>query len=74
MLSGFVRSARNVDISALSDRELEIFSFIRRGVTVSELATELNVSVTTIETHQIRMKEKLGCILPLSCDKERGNG
>ena len=60
MLSGFVKSARNFDINALSDRELEIFSFIGRGVSVSELATELKVSVTTIETHQMRMKEKLG--------------
>jgi DNA-binding NarL/FixJ family response regulator len=57
VLSGFVKSARNFDINALSDRELEIFSFIGRGVSVSELATELKVSVTTIETHQMRMKE-----------------
>jgi DNA-binding NarL/FixJ family response regulator len=48
------------DINSLSDRELEIFSFIGRGVSVSELASELNVSVKTIETHQMRMKEKLG--------------
>jgi DNA-binding CsgD family transcriptional regulator len=57
---GFVKSGRNFDISTLSDRELEIFSFIGRGVTTSELANELNVSVKTIETHQMRMKEKLG--------------
>jgi DNA-binding NarL/FixJ family response regulator len=47
------------DIYSLSDRELRIFSFIGRGVSVSELATELHVSVKTIETHQMRMKEKL---------------
>ena len=60
MLSGFVKSARNFDINALSDRELKIFSFIGKGVTVSELAVELHVSIKTIETHQMRMKEKLG--------------
>jgi DNA-binding NarL/FixJ family response regulator len=60
VLSGFVKSARNFDINALSDRELEIFSFIGGGVSVSELATELKVSVTTVETHQMHMKEKLG--------------
>ena len=60
MLSGFVKSARNSDINSLSDRELEIFSFIGRGLTASELANELNVSVKTIETHQMRIKEKLG--------------
>lgn len=48
------------DINSLSDRELEIFSFIGRGVSASELANELNVSIKTIETHQMRMKEKLG--------------
>ena len=47
------------DVNSLSDRELEIFSFISRGLSVSELATELHVSVKTIETHQMRMKEKL---------------
>ena len=62
ILSNFAggnKNSRNSDIHSLSDRELEIFSFIGRGVSVSELATELHVSVKTIETHQMRMKEKL---------------
>jgi DNA-binding NarL/FixJ family response regulator len=62
ILSNFAsgtRHSRSSDIYSLSDRELEIFSFIGRGVSVSELATELHVSVKTIETHQMRMKEKL---------------
>jgi DNA-binding NarL/FixJ family response regulator len=54
------KGSHGSDINSLSDRELEIFSFIGRGLSVSELATELNVSVKTIETHQMRMKEKLG--------------
>src|SRR5262245_38411024 len=57
--AGGTKNSRNSDISSLSDRELEIFSFIGRGVSVSELATELHVSVKRIETHQMRMKEKL---------------
>ena len=32
---------------------------IGRGLSVSELASELHVSVKTIETHQMRIKEKL---------------
>jgi DNA-binding NarL/FixJ family response regulator len=63
ILSNFAGGAKGVgssDINSLSNRELEIFSFIGRGLGVSELATELNVSVKTIETHQMRMKEKLG--------------
>jgi DNA-binding NarL/FixJ family response regulator len=54
------KSSHGSDINSLSDRELEIFSFIGRGVSVSELANELHVSVKTIETHQMRMKDKLG--------------
>jgi DNA-binding NarL/FixJ family response regulator len=57
--AGGAKNSRSSDINSLSDRELEIFSFIGRGVSVSELATELHVSVKTIETHQMRMKEKL---------------
>ena len=62
ILSNFAGGAKSVgssDVNSLSDRELEIFSFIGRGFSVSELASELNVSVKTIETHQMRMKEKL---------------
>jgi DNA-binding NarL/FixJ family response regulator len=57
--AGGPKNSRSPDINNLSDRELEIFSFIGRGVSVSELAVELHVSVKTIETHQMRMKEKL---------------
>src|SRR5215510_7836126 len=57
--AGGSKNSRSSDINSLSDRELEIFSFIGRGVSVSELASELHVSVKTIETHQMRMKEKL---------------
>jgi DNA-binding NarL/FixJ family response regulator len=57
--AGGSKNFRNSDINSLSDRELEIFSFIGRGLSASELASELNVSVKTIETHQMRMKEKL---------------
>jgi DNA-binding NarL/FixJ family response regulator len=63
ILSNFAagtKGPRTFDVNSLSDRELEIFSFIGRGLSVSELANELNVSVKTIETHQMRIKEKLG--------------
>ena len=57
--AGGTKNCRISDIHSLSDRELEVFSFIGRGLSASELASELNVSVKTIETHQMRMKEKL---------------
>jgi DNA-binding NarL/FixJ family response regulator len=58
--AGGTKGSHTSDINSLSDRELEIFSFIGRGFSVSELANELHVSVKTIETHQMRIKEKLG--------------
>jgi DNA-binding NarL/FixJ family response regulator len=58
--AGGIKGSCSSDINSLSNRELEIFSFIGRGLSASELASELNVSVKTIETHQMRMKEKLG--------------
>jgi DNA-binding NarL/FixJ family response regulator len=57
ILSNFAAGPRNScssDINSLSDRELEIFSFIARGVSVSELATELHVSVKTFSVAAIR--------------------
>jgi Bacterial regulatory proteins, luxR family len=43
-----------------SSAAFSVFSLDSIGLSVSELASELNVSVKTIETHQMRMKDKLG--------------
>jgi DNA-binding NarL/FixJ family response regulator len=48
------------EVKALSDRELQVFSLIGRGFGASKLATELHLSVKTIETYQAHIKEKLG--------------
>jgi DNA-binding NarL/FixJ family response regulator len=47
-------------VSSLSDRELQVFSLFGRGFGATRLAAELHLSVKTIETHQMRIKEKLG--------------
>jgi len=47
------------EMNILSDRELEVFALLGRGFGASQLARELHVSVKTIETHEMRMKEKL---------------
>jgi DNA-binding NarL/FixJ family response regulator len=44
----------------LSDRELEVFEHIGRGVVTKDIAEKMHVSVKTIETYKARMKEKLG--------------
>jgi DNA-binding NarL/FixJ family response regulator len=43
----------------LSDREEEVMRLIARGYTNREIATQLDVSAKTIETHKARAMEKL---------------
>lgn len=47
-------------LTALSDRELEIYELIGRGMTTREVARSLHISVKTVETHQANIKTKLG--------------
>ncbi len=46
-------------VRSLSDRELEVYEMIGRGLGTREIAELLNVSVKTIETHRGRIKGKL---------------
>jgi len=43
----------------LSDREYEVFQLLVAGVTVSDIATRLNLSGKTVSTHKARLMEKL---------------
>jgi DNA-binding NarL/FixJ family response regulator len=46
-------------IECLSDRELEVFHLIGNGLETKEIALRLHRGVKTIETHRLRLKEKL---------------
>jgi len=46
-------------VDLLSDRELEVFECIGRGLGPSEVARKLHLSVKTIESYQAKLKEKL---------------
>jgi DNA-binding NarL/FixJ family response regulator len=64
LLRGFIENsagpaARN-GIEALSDRELEVFELIGRGLTTRDAAEHLHLSVKTVETHRSHIKAKLG--------------
>jgi len=48
------------DVSALTDRELDVFQRLGRGETARDIASALHVGVTTIDTYRARIKEKLG--------------
>jgi two-component system invasion response regulator UvrY len=45
---------------ALSDREYQVFRMIGSGLTVSQVATRLSLSVKTVSTYRARVLEKMG--------------
>ena len=48
-------------ISSLSDRQLQIFTLIGKGIGTVEIADKLNLSIKTIDTHKENIKLKLHC-------------
>ena len=46
-------------VSRLSDRELQVFLMIGEGHGTQQIASQLNLSVKTIETYRAHLKEKL---------------
>jgi len=46
-------------IDRLTDRELEVFQLIGRGLTTREIGARLGLGLTTIDTYRKRIKEKL---------------
>jgi DNA-binding NarL/FixJ family response regulator len=44
----------------LSDRELNVLKLLGVGMSTREIATELNLSVKTVETYRENLKTKLG--------------
>jgi DNA-binding NarL/FixJ family response regulator len=47
------------EVERLTDRELEVFELIGRGRGTREIAKQLRLSVSTVETHRAHLKEKL---------------
>jgi len=50
---------RHSPIEYLSDRELQVFELIGQGLTVRQIATRLELSPKTVETHREHIKDKL---------------
>ena len=46
-------------IDALSDRELEIFELIGRGMTARQIAQKLHLSIKTVDTYRSHIKGKM---------------
>ena len=47
-------------IASLSDRELEVLELVGQGLPSREIAEKLHISVKTVESHRLHIKEKLG--------------
>jgi len=48
-------------VNKLSDRQLQIFNLIGKGLGTIEIASKLNLSTKTIDTHKEHIKLKLHC-------------
>jgi DNA-binding NarL/FixJ family response regulator len=51
---------KQTGVEALSPREFEIFRLIGEGITTEDIASRLNISTKTVETHRNHIKEKVG--------------
>ena len=58
-VTGKGNAAPGPPVQRLSDRELEVFQLIGSGMATSEIASQLHLSVKTVETHRQRIKSKL---------------
>lgn len=53
--------AQSINLSeSLSNRELEVFELIGKGLSTSEISEQLSLSPKTVSTYRERIKEKLG--------------
>lgn len=50
-----------VDIFAISDRELQIILLLAKGIKLKSIAQELNIEPRTVQTHLDNAKKKLRC-------------
>ncbi len=57
--AGHPAAAGDSPVERLSDRELEVFELIGRGLSTTEIAESLSLSVKTIETYRAHIKRKL---------------
>jgi DNA-binding NarL/FixJ family response regulator len=54
------KTAASSPVEQLSDRELEIFRLLGQGRTTSQIATDLHLSLKTVQAYCARAKEKFG--------------
>jgi DNA-binding NarL/FixJ family response regulator len=58
-VGGLGTDNRRFGVDRLSDRELEVFEWLGHGLSTSDIADKLHLSVKTIETYRAHIKDKL---------------
>ncbi len=53
----------------LTDREKEVLAAVSKGMTNREIAMQLSISVRTVESHRLSIREKTGAETPSRCRK-----
>ncbi len=62
MLSKFVEGPADtggLPVDRLTDRELQVFELVGRGISTRQLAQKLHLSIKTVESHRENIKRKL---------------
>jgi DNA-binding NarL/FixJ family response regulator len=57
--AGRSRGGSGLTVDGLTDRELQVFEMVGRGLSTRQIAEQLKLDVSTIETYRARIKEKL---------------
>jgi DNA-binding NarL/FixJ family response regulator len=57
---GAMPGGERVAHESLSDREFEVFRLLAAGVSVTEIASRLKLSVKTVSTHKANLMQKMG--------------
>ena len=60
MMEVLAGGGSGMSVSALSDRELEVYRAIGEGKSSREIAGIMGISIRTVDAHRTHIKEKLG--------------
>ncbi len=60
IFSGVRQRADNATLGKLTDREFEVFELLGQGLTTHEIGQRLHMSMKTVETHRLHVRQKMG--------------
>jgi DNA-binding NarL/FixJ family response regulator len=58
-VAGAGRNVQAFSLDLLSDREIEVYQRVGQGLATRQIATELNISMKTVEAHKEHIRAKL---------------